>query len=834
MSSDRHKLWPYYLIVLGVVFGGASPVLTKLLLREGLPGPTLVAIRYAVAVLVLMPAGLYRPTAGAVSPPTRRDWVGLILVGVFGSGVGALLFVAAVDLSSAGMANALSKTQPLFVAFLAYHALRERISSVRWTLIGVMVAAAVLIAWGEYHVGGVEDTLGRRILGDVLALGAGLARALAEIIGKRSLEHFAPRTVTLARFGVGLLFTGLFGVATGAFSDLTALSSGRVWALLVGLGVGCTALSTALHYQGLRHVEAHVAASLRLLGAVVTVILSVWVLGEQFNPFHVAGISVLLFGAYLIVVRTARMETTERVREVERAASRHAQEAEVFPVQVSLKLKIAVFAVAMIVLTMFTNLFLSVQHTTKVVENEIRLTMAQIASHIGALAQVSRRPDWTTYQQFIDRVVASKIAGEEYSVEIVYIAVLDAAGHVNAFAYNPEVMELRDGRGRIFRSGDLQGGQGLLAMSESGSLDARGLVRTTAHLGSAGGGPRGTVEVAYRKSIAAQAINRIRSRECFLALLLVMLGIVIAVWLAGNITRPLERLTTAMRRLQRGDLDVSVLVETNDEVGLAATTLNDAIGGLRKKVFLENTLRRYVSVQVAERIIAEGRDFFEPARRRVTVMFADLRGFTPLAEDMSPEQIFEMLNEYFGIMVEAIFKYDGMIDKYMGDCVMAVWGAWREEEQDDALRAVLAAMEMQSQLRALNAIREQQGKPRIIAGAGINTGYVAAGSLGAATETITQWEYAVIGDNVNLAQRIESQTNGYQVIISQPTYEEVKEYVTVRALPPLQLKGRREMVPVYLVTGVAGEEQEPELPAPVEPSEVVEDALREGEEEDTP
>jgi adenylate cyclase len=173
-----------------------------------------------------------------------------------------------------------------------------------------------------------------------------------------------------------------------------------------------------------------------------------------------------------------------------------------------------------------------------------------------------------------------------------------------------------------------------------------------------------------------------------------------------------------------------------------------------------------------------------------------------------------MLNEYFGIMVEAIFKYDGMIDKYMGDCVMAVWGAWREEEQDDALRAVLAAMEMQSQLRALNADREARGRPRIIAGAGINTGYVAAGSLGAATETVTQWEYAVIGDNVNLAQRIEAQTDGYQVIISEPTYEEVREHVTVRKLAPLRLKGRRDTVAVYLVTGLAGGPPMPEEPAP--------------------
>lgn len=251
MNPDHRKqLWPYYCIIFGVMLGDTSPVLTKLLLNAGLTGPSILTLRYMLTVLALMPVGLYRPTAGARTPPSRRDWIALIMVGVLGSGVGALLFVQAVDLASAGVANALSKTQPLFVAFIAYYALRERISSLRWSLIGVMVAAGLLIGWGEVHAGEAEHTLAHRLLGDVLALGAGLARAAAEVIGKRTLDHFSPRTVSLARFGAGLGVTSLFGLGTGAFRSLATLAPAKlpgIVALLVVLAWVSTALSMVLY-----------------------------------------------------------------------------------------------------------------------------------------------------------------------------------------------------------------------------------------------------------------------------------------------------------------------------------------------------------------------------------------------------------------------------------------------------------------------------------------------------------------------------------------------------------------------------------------------------------
>jgi HAMP domain-containing protein len=203
-----------------------------------------------------------------------------------------------------------------------------------------------------------------------------------------------------------------------------------------------------------------------------------------------------------------------------------------------------------------------------VLENEIRITMAQTASYMGALTQVPQPPSRATYQQFIERVVGTKIIGEDYSVEIVYVAYVGPEGQVLNFAYNPQAMELRDPQGAVFRSRDLNGARELLAQAESKSLVSQGLVHATAYLGgSPDTGERELVDVGYRRAIAAQAVNRLRSRDSFLALALIGLGIVLAIRLAGPITGPVERLTAAMRRVQRGDLEVSVLPETTDEIG---------------------------------------------------------------------------------------------------------------------------------------------------------------------------------------------------------------------------------------------------------------------------
>ena len=258
--------------------------------------------RAALAVLLLLPFGFpHRTRQGP--PPDRRAWITLILVGAFGSGVGALLFTAAVDLASAGVVTAISKTAPIFVALFSYFTLRERVTYLRLLLIGVMVAADVLIVAGELTFSG--QLVSARLLGDLLALGAGMTRAAAEILGKSALRRFQPSTVALWRFGVGLIIAAGVSAGTGGWGSLQGLDAGG-WGILLALAWVSTALYMALYYRGLSEIPAHVAVSLRLLGAIVTVIVSWFVLGEALTPYHIAGIAVLLSGAYLLVLRSAQ------------------------------------------------------------------------------------------------------------------------------------------------------------------------------------------------------------------------------------------------------------------------------------------------------------------------------------------------------------------------------------------------------------------------------------------------------------------------------------------------------------------------------------------------
>jgi len=807
VDEVRQRLQPYYLIVLAVLLQGLSPVLTKLLLQDdGLSASTIVAARYVIAVAFLVPFGL--PSATKVAregKPRRRDWVALICVGGFGSAIGALLFTKALETSPAGVVNALSKTAPIFVAFIAYYTLRERISSVRFTLVFVMVGADVLIGLGEYQAAPSSE-VGVRLGGAGLAILAGLSRALAEILSKGTLRRFSPTTVALARFGVGAVVAGGACVMGGQWRELTQLSL-RGWLILIALGGVCTSLSMSIYLRGLQQAQAHVAVSLRLVGAIITVIFSWVILHEALHPLHVLGIAVLVFASYVIVTRAAGVPRAPEEAASAEIGLEDGEEgvAPRAPTRLSLKLKIATVVVAVVFVTMFASSYLSLRHTEEVVRQELRLLMGQIATNVAQLQEVPDPPDRDTLQEYAERVVRQEIVGRAYSVRIVFLTILDERGHISAFAVNPQQLQLADESGSAYRKGDMSAAQQLVAMATSGELDRKHDLLTVQALRRQGEGQLPVVVMGSRRSLAQRPLEEVRSRAVFLTLVFVLLGIAAAVHFAGTITGPLERLARSMRRVQRGDLDVGLLPEGNDEIEDLGRAFNEMVDGLRVKELLDHAFSAYVSRQVTDRIIAEREMVFAPTRRKVTVMFADITGFTPLAERLGPEQVFEILNEYFELMIETVFRHDGMLDKYMGDSIMAVWGVFGEE-QDDALRAVLAAVEMKAAIRDLNRRRVAEGKEPIETGIGINTGEVTAGSLGALGGDLKRMEYAVVGDPVNLAQRIESHTGTAGVLISESTYREIEAHVVARPLRPLTVKGKATRVPVYLVMGLRGGE----------------------------
>ncbi|OIO23734.1 hypothetical protein AUJ65_02835 [Candidatus Micrarchaeota archaeon CG1_02_51_15] len=230
-----------------------------------------------------------------------------------------------------------------------------------------------------------------------------------------------------------------------------------------------------------------------------------------------------------------------------------------------------------------------------------------------------------------------------------------------------------------------------------------------------------------------------------------------------------------------------------------ASQADNAVFQEREKSKLRNAFKRYVSESVVNELLKDPESLgLGGKRQNVAVMFADLRGFTPLAEKMDPKELVGFLNEYFAVMTEIIFKYGGTIDKYIGDSIMALFGA-PITRRGDCFRCVQAALEMQRELVKLNRKWARAGlEVQFKLGIGVNYGEMVVGNLGSPQ----YMNYTVIGDNVNLAARLESNAKPGQVLVSKAMYEQVSSDVAADKLAPLLVKGKSEPVQVYELKGI--------------------------------
>jgi len=236
------------------------------------------------------------------------------------------------------------------------------------------------------------------------------------------------------------------------------------------------------------------------------------------------------------------------------------------------------------------------------------------------------------------------------------------------------------------------------------------------------------------------------------------------------------------------DLELLSALSNYAAVAIQQASLNKKIQ--QEKVARER-LEKYFSPSIATRILSEGEK--EAQELEASVLFADIVGFTRLAERMDAPSVARLLNEYFSRMSEPIFEADGTLDKFIGDCIMAVFGA-PYPQPDHALLAVRVALEMRQRLNELNA--ERGGTASISMRMGINSGLVVSGPIG----SVKRKEITVLGDTVNIASRIESMVaEAGQIVIGERTYELVKDKMETRDLGTVALKGRKESVRVYEV-----------------------------------
>jgi adenylate cyclase len=249
---------------------------------------------------------------------------------------------------------------------------------------------------------------------------------------------------------------------------------------------------------------------------------------------------------------------------------------------------------------------------------------------------------------------------------------------------------------------------------------------------------------------------------------------------------------TATHSFADEDLEFLIAFGGLTAVAIENSQLSERI---RQEALVRSNFERYFSPNIAQ-VIAQQQDGgrLPSEKRPVVVFFSDIRGFTPMSETMSPDDIARLLTEYFTEMVDKVFEFGGTLDKFMGDAIMALWGAPIVHE-DDADRAVQCAVAQLKELEKLNAKWKQEGRTEVQIGIAINFGEVFAGNIG----SDRRLEYTVIGDAVNTAYRLCGKAGPNEILISEPFYEQLKKKPAVEALEPIQVKGKSKKVPVYRV-----------------------------------
>ena len=280
-------------------------------------------------------------------------------------------------------------------------------------------------------------------------------------------------------------------------------------------------------------------------------------------------------------------------------------------------------------------------------------------------------------------------------------------------------------------------------------------------------------------------------------ILIIGLGIGMAFALGNHITQPIDSLVNASRAISRGEYNFRFEERRKDELGLLMDAFNEMAQGMLEKSQVKNALSRYVSPGVAREILSNLNNVKLSGKRvEGSVLFADIKGFTQIAENIRPEELVEMLNRYFTLITCACEINNGIVDKYMGDGVMLVFGA-PESDADHAFHAISCALLIQKLVLHENERREQQGLFPVQFRIGLNTGRMLAGNMGSRE----RMEYTVVGDTVNLASRLCSITNGGEIVISREMYmrEDIQQRVLAGEYQSIRLRGISQPVSTYRV-----------------------------------
>ena len=269
-------------------------------------------------------------------------------------------------------------------------------------------------------------------------------------------------------------------------------------------------------------------------------------------------------------------------------------------------------------------------------------------------------------------------------------------------------------------------------------------------------------------------------------------------FLRRSIIRPVLSVVEASSRVASGNLETFITPRGRNEISKLVRSFNEMVEGLKQRDFIRETFGRYVDHEVARELLRRPEATrLGGEKREVVILISDIRGFTPLSESLSPEEIISILNHFFSYLIEVIQKYQGIIVDFIGDGVLVFFDPVGGSVDPVAHKALQCAFEMQEKMIHFNAEMKEEGLPEFQIGIGVNAGEVVVGNIGSQSRA----KYGIVGSPVNITQRIQSMAKGGNVIISESVHGYLEEDLLIKKSMKVTLKGVQEKVNLYIVEG---------------------------------
>lgn len=298
----------------------------------------------------------------------------------------------------------------------------------------------------------------------------------------------------------------------------------------------------------------------------------------------------------------------------------------------------------------------------------------------------------------------------------------------------------------------------------------------------------GAVVLKYNKQAIYGVINQVINIAIFTSLIFILIVTAIVYFFGSRFTRPILEITNAANKVSKGDLNIELNSNSNDEIGTLAERFNSMVNGLRER----NHMEKFVSTSTINMIQADTRKqlLLGGEYRTQTFLFSDIRGFTQMSEEKSPSEVVEIVNFYLNLQAEIIKKHNGDIDKFIGDEVMASFSG--EKSLQDAVNA---AIDIQKSIANENEYRKEDGKIICSVGIGINKGEVIVGNVGAKE----RMDFTSMGSNVNLAARLCSNAKENQILLANNNIEEIQNIFETKTIDSINAKGFSQAIEVSLI-----------------------------------